>query len=657
MNLFETISRIVKIKNISFSILLLTFTCLIFFTNCSITDDPLVDPIDIASKEDSNEPYKYTANPPPDQFPDPDDPETRDDIISPEGLDIVNWTKTSEITNVNINIENGQVCIPHTKAGQWNPTQNVNAPSAEDPVEGNAWIIVPLDDDKDYAAPYDWLSAEGPCHMLNAETLSNLYEQLPQRTGVTELARWKPVSGDRIGFLVSGLAKSDLENVKERSNMLIITLPDANGEIPTEVEEPCSQDPESSFCLENCHVPNKLEVINSIAERNADSLTKAHQLYTEKQSNESESITSEDERWEFMDRVAQVLHGIDDRFGYTCVHGDCNDISTHQIAYKCEEDAEEEDAETTENIATVSILTQDGETQWQLDTLQNTTTTTTTTAITATTTTTTMITASLGIHGWIYPREGSEDYSDCTFFPASSPLCQPDDDGGEGDGDDDGDDDNQDLLALCTQEQLDHGYATHPKKNECLPRCFIFGASNASGVETAEGDECDDTANYHILPIQNTFDDKCCRRYSKTACPPGHNTHNGVCYPTCQKAAELAGHTNMAKDNPTGNYVLHEKQTLANDANCRELDEYGPNGYNDWQDFSFYDPYTFKTRRNNRNTIYKIVVDPNDDYLCCIRDNPNITKTLPYGSDGWTQEERNRFPETMTPTTTSPGSN
>ncbi len=513
--------------------------------------------------------------------------------------------------------------------------------------------------------------------MLDVETLSNLYEQLPQRTGVTELARWKPLSGDRIGFLVSGLAKNGLENVKERSNMLIVTLPDANGEIPTEVEEPCSQDPESSFCLENCHVPNKIEVISSIAERNSDSLTKAHQLYTDRQSNGSESIANTDERWEFMDRVAQVLHGIDDRFGYTCTNGNCSDISTYQIAYKCEEDPEVEDpevedpevedpeaedpeaegSEASENIATVSILTQDGETQWQLDVLQDTTATTTTTVIAATTTTvsttttTIMTTASLDIHSWVYPREGSTDYFDCFFFPESS-SCQPTDDDGDGDGD--GDDDQGLLDTPCTQEQVDDGYGNHSEKNECLPRCFSFARSNANGVETGEGDECDDTSNYHILPIQNTFEDKCCRRYSKTSCPPGHKIRNGICYPTCQKAAELAGHTIRATGF-TGNYVLHQKQTFAFDSNCRALDEYGPNGYNDWQDFSFYDPYTFKTRRNDRNTIYKIVADPNDDYLCCIRDIPNITKTPTYRPDGWTQEERDRFPATTT--TTTSGSN
>ena len=235
-------------------------------------------------------------------------------------------------------------------------------------------VIVPLDG-KGYAAPYDWLGAGEPCHILDVETLDNLYEQLPQRTDVSELERWKPLPGDKIGFLVSGLAKNDLKNVEERSNMLVVTLPDADGEVAIEVEKPCSQDAESSFCLESCNVPNRITVIDGIADRNPNPLIWIHQLYTERKSNGSGSIENIDERWEFMDRVAQGLSLTDDRFGYTCVDGDCSDISTHQIAYKCEEGSSDEedsadnreDSETSDNIAIVSILTADGKTQWQSD--------------------------------------------------------------------------------------------------------------------------------------------------------------------------------------------------------------------------------------------------------------------------------------------------
>ena len=859
---FKRALNTIKVRYIGVFAFLLMTTCLVLFMNCSLNEVPF-NSEDLGSSIVETPPYDYTENPFSRQFPDPDDPETKKNIVTggssggseAEGeFNISDWEKTSEITEIDINIENGQICISHTKSGQWVPTQNVESPSVEDPVEGNAWVIVPLDG-KGYAAPYDWLGANGPCHMLDVETLENLYQQLPQRTNMPELSRWKPVPGDKIGFMVSGLAKDGLENVKERSNMLIVTLPDAEGKIPLEVEEPCSEDIENSFCSENCNVPNRITVIEGIADRNPNPLIWIHQLYVKRKSDGPGSIEAIDERWEFMDRVAQGLHLTDDRFGYTCVNKDCNDTSTHQIAYKCEESSE-----TNENIATVSFLTEDGKVQWQPDASQD-------------------VTVEddneedqIGIvlsntdgegaeddteeeerstHGWLYPREGANHYQDCVLNPSTAScqqyaeieqainnICASGGSSGSGssfnpdsfswdnvhfpnggvifthditnwsetssvtsvllssngicidhtkvnvwketfrpgfahkdwtvqgspwlfapyngtvyakpyehlrvgqkcklghnkntlkgviislvahfksihlqgqaqrnaiapfkdwyprpgdilgflastsnlaeatqeersdivwvripnycqvnsggeivgrtsslDDDDDNDNNNGLLDTHCTQEQLDSGYGTHPESGKCLPKCITFMQSNAKGVEIAEGNACDDDINYYTLPIKNTFEDKCCRRYSKSSCPPGYRKSNGNCYPTCERAAELAGHTNQAGDNRAGNYVLHEKQTLANDAHCRELDEYGPNGYGDWEDFGFYDPYTFTTLRNSNDTIYEIVIDPDDDYLCCIRSTPNSAKAPSYGTDGWTQEERNRFPATST---------
>ena len=159
------------------------------------------------------------------------------------------------------------------------------------------------------------------------------------------------------------------------------------------------------------------------------------------------------------------------------------------------------------------------------------------------------------------------------------------------------------MSSKCTQEQLDNGFGTHSQKNLCLPRCFTFTQSNINGVEMAEGSACDDRVNYNILEIKNTFEDRCCRRSPKNSCPMGYRLTRGNCQPTCSQAAGLAGYTQKAGHNRAGNYVLHEKQTFANDANCRELDEYGPNGYGDWRDFNFYDPYTFRNLKNDRNTI------------------------------------------------------
>ena len=198
------------------------------------------------------------------------------------------------------------------------------------------------------------------------------------------------------------------------------------------------------------------------------------------------------------------------------------------------------------------------------------------------------------------------------------------------------------FKTICTPEQLNNGFDSHTEKG-CVPRCHAFANSNVNGVEMVTGTACDDKINYNILEVKNAFEDKCCRRSPKVSCPMGYRFVNGNCQPTCAQAAGLAGHTQKAWHNVSGNYVLHEKQTFANDANCRELDEYGANGYNDWQDFTFYDPYTFRRLRNDRNTVYEIIADRNDDYLCCVRSNPNTSKASIYDSNGWSQEDRSRL--------------
>lgn len=42
---------------------------------------------------------------------------------------------------------------------------------------------------------------------------------------VSPLSSWRPTSGERIGLMVNGLARSSLRNVRERSNVAMVTWP------------------------------------------------------------------------------------------------------------------------------------------------------------------------------------------------------------------------------------------------------------------------------------------------------------------------------------------------------------------------------------------------------------------------------------------------
>ena len=284
--------------------------------------------------------------------PDGPDGPNPENVVYP-GANIGDWERTSQILSIDIRINNGQVSIAHTKADQWNPTESVGSSSVEDPVEGNAWIFVPLADGKTYAAPYDWIGKADPDHMLDVETLDNFYKQLPVRAGVPELRNWVPLPGDKIGFMVSGLAKNGLKNVEERSNMLVVTLPDSEGKIPIEV---CSQNEETTegtnipTCRDGCEVPNRITIIDNLANRHSDAMNKAHAL-----NSDSGDVEGSDERWEFMDRVVETLRTTDDGFGYTCVNKDCENISTGKVAYKCK-------VETTENTTNSTANTTSGST-------------------------------------------------------------------------------------------------------------------------------------------------------------------------------------------------------------------------------------------------------------------------------------------------------
>ena len=714
-----------KVRSVITFIFVLSSSFLLLFMNCSLDDGSITGKSEIPSPD-------YTENPR--KFPDPDDP--NNDIIWPDNAgDVGEWKRTSRISNIDIKTDNGQICITHTKAGQWNPTYNANSKSVEDPVEGNPWIIVPLKG-KAYAATYDWLGKAEPCHMLDVENLKNLYKQLPQRTKVSALNNWVPEPGDRIGFMVSGLARDDRENVKERSNMLVVTLPDADGKVP---QDTCSQNAEETqnqstttsittstsadtnadtdipACSEDCNVPNKRPTVDGIASQYQNALNKADELSTERVS--SGSVESDDERWEFMDRVVQALHAKDDRFGYTCVNKDCNDISTDKIAYKCEEDSE-----TNDNIAAVGIL-KDGTTQWPDPEADQ-------------------------EDGWKYPRaenvidysQPPEDASQCandsnapesqldivrqvaaatddlyktnpTGFTQKVVECLKDIDENWGRRLNDSGIIGKDTVAYrmeestvpysidiivsaggsnpslawniqshngqcgqvggqwreiegncvieleghCTKEQIDSGnYGTI--SSQCFPKCNAFrGDSNVTGVTIGEGEECDDTANYNILEIKNTFEEKqdtpqkCCRISSKRFCLSGYGLYEGNCYPTCAQAAKLAGYTSSTSylyDN--GNTRLGD---LTGTEDCEDLKH---NNNVNWKDFTFYDPYRF-TQSSNTGHISEVKLN-SDDYGCCVTGNPTNTPVTAYDSDGWSKSDRDSLSITTSSSTTTTSS-
>ena len=83
--------------------------------------------------------------------------------------DVGGWQETSQIDASSVEVrQNGQICVPHSKADVWTPKDVFNNGKL---LMGNSWIIVNLSGQY-YAATYEWLGRGQVCkfgHQSNTE--------------------------------------------------------------------------------------------------------------------------------------------------------------------------------------------------------------------------------------------------------------------------------------------------------------------------------------------------------------------------------------------------------------------------------------------------------------------------------------------------------
>ena len=192
-----------------------------------------------------------------------------------------------------------------------------------------------------------------------------------ERTNKDPLDRWVPLAGDTIAFMVSGLARNDKRNVQERSNIIRVTLPSADGRDPTRVHPPCSEDPTGPWCsIESCHVPNRGSIVRDVASSFSRALQEGHQLDRDRSSGGPKSQSLDDPRWEFMDRVVQRLRRTLTSWGYTCVRGDCDDIATDAISFQCDRQLSTSTSTSSEglshDVTSIEIINANGSAQWSV---------------------------------------------------------------------------------------------------------------------------------------------------------------------------------------------------------------------------------------------------------------------------------------------------
>ena len=130
----------------------------------------------------------------------------------PEGIiflhaDVRNWKATAKLERVEI--DSRTINMPYDKARVW-PVGRYDAANGPD-VVGNPWVIAKIDNQW-YAATWEWLR---PGQTSKAKAALE-----PGHIKRREFDNWMPKQGEKLGFFISGMARSAHRNVEERSNVV-----------------------------------------------------------------------------------------------------------------------------------------------------------------------------------------------------------------------------------------------------------------------------------------------------------------------------------------------------------------------------------------------------------------------------------------------------
>ena len=121
--------------------------------------------------------------------------------------DVSGWPVTASL---HASVGGGTISMPYSKAKVWPAVDGVNA---------NPWVFVNMNGQW-YAATFEWFRAgqtSKPVGVLDGSKGDHIK--------VSPLNGWRPRSGERIGLMVSSLARTKMRNVQERSNVSMVTWP------------------------------------------------------------------------------------------------------------------------------------------------------------------------------------------------------------------------------------------------------------------------------------------------------------------------------------------------------------------------------------------------------------------------------------------------
>jgi hypothetical protein len=126
--------------------------------------------------------------------------------------DVSGWSETATLSSVSISGSN--ICLDYDKADEW-PIEETSGVE----VVGNPWIFI-YEGGTWYGATWEWLRPEQTCKSSSSVAGDHI-KQAPFDAS----SGWTPTSGQTYWFMVSGLARSSLRNVEERTNLVEFVWP------------------------------------------------------------------------------------------------------------------------------------------------------------------------------------------------------------------------------------------------------------------------------------------------------------------------------------------------------------------------------------------------------------------------------------------------
>ncbi|MBI2567535.1 MAG: hypothetical protein HYV63_10930 [Candidatus Schekmanbacteria bacterium] len=125
---------------------------------------------------------------------------------------VANWRQTSNLGGVQLS--GNEICLDHDRASSW-PGVTIG----DAVVNSNPWVFVQLGE-KWYAGTWEWLRVGQVCKSVTSVCGNHIK--------VPPLDTWRPREGEKVCFMVSGLARTNVRNVEERTNYVCIRWPFAD---------------------------------------------------------------------------------------------------------------------------------------------------------------------------------------------------------------------------------------------------------------------------------------------------------------------------------------------------------------------------------------------------------------------------------------------